>query len=38
MILTLALAIVILLALVVIVGKVCIEALRRVIRTLWPHS
>jgi hypothetical protein len=38
MILKIALAIAILLALLVAVGKMCIGALRRFIRTLWPHS
>jgi hypothetical protein len=38
MVLTIAVAIAILLALVVFIGKVCIGALRRFIRTLWPHS
>jgi hypothetical protein len=36
--LTLVLAVVVAVALIAVIGRICMTGLRRFIRTLWPHS
>lgn len=38
MALTVMLAVAVVLALVAVLGRICLTGLRRFIRTLWPHS